>query len=65
MAPEDVMYARFDWFASKFRDVRWWVDGVLGEMYTARGEMGRLCMAWSRWAGCDEAQVLLPTYLSM
>lgn len=54
IAPEDVMYTRSEWFGKKFRDGRWWVDargrdglvvepgGVLGDMYTARGEMGRV-----------------------
>lgn len=54
IAPDDVMYTRHEWIGKKFRDGRWWLNakgrggqgmepgGVLGDMYTARGEMGKI-----------------------
>jgi hypothetical protein len=50
IAPEDVWIARGQWEGCRYNDGQWWVigeegystrEGVLGEKYRAKGEMGR------------------------
>jgi hypothetical protein len=51
IAPEDIWIARGQWEGCRYNDGQWWVigeegystgDGVLGEKYRAKGEIGRV-----------------------